>query len=77
MTKLPRDISGARLISALSKAGWFLDHKVGSHATLRHAGKPGKKLVVPVHGHGSLKPGLLHRILRDADLSIEEFRKLS
>jgi predicted RNA binding protein YcfA (HicA-like mRNA interferase family) len=76
VTKLPRDVSGTQLISALSKLRWYMDHQVGSHATLRHAEKPGKKLVVSVHGQRSLKPGLLHRILRDAELSIEDVKDL-
>lgn len=48
MTKLPRDLPGDRLIRALGRAGWYVDHQVGSHVTLRNPAHSGFKLVVPV-----------------------------
>ena len=75
MSKLPRDVSGERVIRALGRAGWYRDHQVGSHVTLRHHKIPGKKVVVPVHP-GPLKPKVLQRILREVGLSIEQFRDL-
>ncbi len=76
MSKLPRDVSGDRLIRALNRAGWYPDHQVGSHVTLRHREMPGKKLVVPVPPGQPLKPKVLHRILREAGLTIEQLRAL-
>ncbi len=76
MSKLPRDLPGDRLIRALGRAGWYRDHQVGSHVTLRHNAKPGKKLVVPVHPGHPLKPKTLQRILREAELTVEQLLEL-
>ena len=76
MSKLPRDLPGDRLIRALGRAGWYQDHQVGSHVTLRQRENPGRKLVVPLHPGRPLKPKVLHRILREADLTIEQLREL-
>jgi len=59
VTKLPRDVPGDRLVRALARIGWYRDHQVGGHATLRHPEKPGKKVVVPVHPGKALKPKTL------------------
>ena len=76
MSKLPRDVPGDRLVRALARAGWYPDHQVGSHVTLRHNQKPGKKVVVPIHPGRALKPKVLQRILREADLTSEGLREL-
>ncbi|MFQ5847593.1 MAG: type II toxin-antitoxin system HicA family toxin [Candidatus Methylomirabilales bacterium] len=76
MSRLPRDLPGDRLIRGLNRAGWYQDHQVGSHVTLRRREIPGKKLVVPVHPGRPLKPKVLHRILREAGLTIEQLRDL-
>ena len=76
MTKLPRDVPGDRLVRALGRAGWYRDHQVGSHVTLRHLEHPGKKLVVPVHPGRPLKPKVLQRILKDAELTVEQVQGL-
>jgi len=76
VTKLPRDVSGDDFIRALRKVGWYRDHQVGSHATLRNQDKPGKKLVVPVHPGRALKPGLLGRLLSEAEISADQLRDL-
>ena len=36
----------------------------------------GRTTVVPVHAGEDLGPGLLRQILRDADLTVEQFSKL-
>ena len=76
MSKLPRDVPGDRLVRALGRAGWYLDHQVGSHATLRHRGRQGKKVVVPVHPGRPIKPKVLSMILREAELTADELREL-
>lgn len=76
MTKLPRDLPGDRLIRALGRAGWYVDHQVGSHVTLRNPAHSGFKLVVPVHPGKPLKPKVLRRILREAGLTVEDLLKL-
>ena len=76
MTKLPRDLPGDRLIRGLGKTGWYVDHQVGSHATLRNTQRPGVKVVVPVHPGKPLKPKVLSRILKEVGLTTEELLNL-
>jgi predicted RNA binding protein YcfA (HicA-like mRNA interferase family) len=74
MSKLPR-VKGDRLVSALRKEGWYVDRTRGSHVIMRHEGKPGTKIIVPVHGK-PVKPGTLSNILKKAELSAEEIKGL-
>jgi len=76
VTKLPRDVPGDRLVRALGRLGWYEDHQTGSHVALRHPEQPGRKVVIPVHPGRPLKPGTLHRILREAGLTVEALRDL-
>lgn len=71
MSKLPQ-VKGDRLVSALRKEGWYVDRTRGSHVIMRHEGKPGTKIIIPVHG----KPVTLSCILKKAVLSAEEIKKL-
>ena len=72
--KVPQ-IKGDRLVSALRKAGWYIDRTHGSHVIMRHENRPGIKIVVPVHGK-PVKPGTFSNILKKAELSIEEIKEL-
>jgi predicted RNA binding protein YcfA (HicA-like mRNA interferase family) len=65
-------LSGRAIIKALTKAGYEEVRQRGSHVRLWRAGK--KSLTVPDHKVVGL--GLLKKILRDAELSPEEFAKL-
>lgn len=69
MSRSPR-ITGSELITALMKAGFQVVRVRGSHHFLRHA--DGRSSVVPVHSGETLGPGLLHKILRDCSLSVED-----
>ncbi len=44
--------------------------------TLRYSTIPGKKLVIPVHPDNPLKPKVLQRILKEADITVERLREL-
>jgi predicted RNA binding protein YcfA (HicA-like mRNA interferase family) len=46
----------------------------GSHVILKR--EDGKVIVVPVHGGEEIGRGLLSKIIKDADLTREEFLKL-
>jgi len=59
----------------LSKAGFGVDHQTGSHLTLMHP-DTNRRAVVPRHGGRDLRPGTLRSIIRDAGLTVEEFRRL-
>jgi predicted RNA binding protein YcfA (HicA-like mRNA interferase family) len=63
-------IEGRELIAALHKAGFEPARQRGSHILLRHP--DGRVATIPVHAGEELGRGLLRKILRDADLSVEE-----
>jgi predicted RNA binding protein YcfA (HicA-like mRNA interferase family) len=72
--KLPR-IDCQELIRALERAGFVKKRQKGSHLHMwREADK--KRVTVPVHKGRIVPTGTLRAILRDADISIEEFREL-
>lgn len=73
MSRLPR-LTGGAVIAALAKSGFVVSRVKGSHHRLHHA--DGRVTTVPVHGSEIIGPGLLSRILRDCDLSREEFEDL-
>ena len=61
--KLPRAVSGDRLIRALERLGYAKIRQKGSHVRLRHLGPPAHAITVPLHN--SLKTGTLHGILAE------------
>ncbi len=70
MTRLSR-LTGDELVKILQNAG-FNDVRIrGSHHFLRHS--DGRVTVVPVHSGETIGPGLLSKILRDCELSRDEF----
>jgi predicted RNA binding protein YcfA (HicA-like mRNA interferase family) len=70
MTRLPR-ISGKEAVRFLRAIGFQVVRTRGSHVFLRHP--DGRVTTVPVHSGEMLGPGLLRSILRDIELSTEEF----
>jgi len=73
MSRLPR-VRATEAIAALRKAGYEVVRIKGSHHVL--ASPAGKKIVVPVHAGEDLGPGLLRQILREAELSTDQFCEL-
>ena len=73
MTPRQPVVSGQRLVKALRKDGWEVVRQRGSHVRLK---KPDTRnaLVVPLHKE--IKRGTLGGILRDADLSADDLRRL-
>lgn len=71
MTKLPV-VSGSQCIEALERIGYQAVRTRGSHVRLRCP----TRLPLSVPLHRELGPGLLKKILRTADISVEEFIKL-
>ena len=59
--KLPRAVSGERLIKALKHLGYVIVRQKGSHVRLRHDGPPAHLVTVPLHN--PLKVGTLHGIV--------------
>jgi len=73
MSRSPR-LTGTEVIAALSLDGFTIVRIRGSHRVLRHP--DGRHTVVPVHSGETVGPGLLSKILRDCQMSGEEFLRL-
>jgi len=65
--KLPRGVSGDRLIHVLTGLGYTVIRQKGSHVWLRHEGPPAHTITVP--RHNPLKTGTLHGILLEVALA--------
>lgn len=61
--KLPRGLSGADLVKALSRVGYQVTRQTGSHVRLTHPGPPSHHVTVPEHRE--LSTGTLAAILGD------------
>ncbi len=68
-------LSGRKVIRALTKAGFSLEARKGSHVKLKKR-VDDRILVVIVPDHAELARGTLRSILRQADLDREELLKL-
>ena len=73
MSRSPR-VTGPDLVVALGKAGFRVLRVRGSHHFLRH--DDGRSTVVPAHGGEIIGPGLLHKILRDCQMTAAELLEL-
>ena len=72
MAKLP-NVKGREVIKILSRYGFNVIRVKGSHHFLRHP--DGRCTVVPVHAGELIGPGLLLKILRDAELDKNDLKK--
>ncbi|MGD0061787.1 MAG: type II toxin-antitoxin system HicA family toxin [Verrucomicrobiia bacterium] len=66
--KLPRDVSGPEAVKALRRLGFTVTRQDGSHIRLSKGG-----LHVTVPNHRTLLPKTLQSILRQANITVEEF----
>ena len=73
MSRIPR-VTGSDLLVALATAGFGVIRVKGSHHFVRH--EDGRTTVVPAHSGETIGPGLLHKILRDCKLTVEDLQKL-
>lgn len=71
MAKLPR-ISGKDLLRFLQREGFTVVRVRGSHNVLTRGETD---TVVPVHGNRTLAIGTLRKILRDIDMTVDEFEE--
>ena len=72
-TKLPI-VKPGELIKVLEKRGFSCTKRSkGSHFRYRHP--DGRKTTVPVHKGKDISRGLLRKILRDIDISVDELNK--
>jgi len=72
MSRLPR-ISGKEVISVLRRLDFDVVRIKGSHHFLKHS--DGRVTVVPVHSKEIIGPGLMNKILKDCDISRDDFVK--
>jgi predicted RNA binding protein YcfA (HicA-like mRNA interferase family) len=70
---LPR-VSGREVVKALENVGYAFDHQRGGHIVLRHGDPPHRRLTVP--DHPEVAKDTLRAIIRQAGLTVAEFRKL-
>jgi len=65
--------SGAETVRKFQKAGWSGARQKGSHVMLT---KPGYQWTLSIPQHAELGSGLLIKLLRQANITIEEFNRL-
>jgi predicted RNA binding protein YcfA (HicA-like mRNA interferase family) len=74
MPKLP-SLTARQVVRALKRAGFVDDRQKGSHLILIQPATKART-VVPVHRGKNIKEPLLRGILRDANLSTDDFIEL-
>lgn len=74
MVKLPR-IPSILVIRALKRACFYEYHRSGSHIQLRHPDKINLRITIPFQKR-DLSPKTLKSILKQADLTIDQFINL-
>lgn len=72
MSQLP-SLTWQQVVRALERAEFVFDRQRGSHMVYYH---PETNRTVVVPRHREIKAGTLREILREANLTREEFRKL-
>jgi predicted RNA binding protein YcfA (HicA-like mRNA interferase family) len=70
MTRLPR-LKGKEVVRVLERFGFEVVRTRGSHVFLKHS--DGRVTTVPVHSGETIGPGLLRSILRDVEVSLDQF----
>ena len=61
-------------MNALATLGYEFDRQRGSHMVLRQSSAPHRRAVVP--DHKEVAKGTLRSIIREAGLTVDEFRAL-
>ncbi|MEA3293963.1 MAG: type II toxin-antitoxin system HicA family toxin [Euryarchaeota archaeon] len=72
--KLPI-ISGKEAVKAFEKLGYAPVRQKGSHIRMKHLSDT-SKTPISIPNHKVLGKGLLRKLLRDADITTEEFMKV-
>ncbi|NQU08546.1 MAG: type II toxin-antitoxin system HicA family toxin [Candidatus Abyssubacteria bacterium] len=67
------NISGKKAVKAFRKAGWQPVGQVGSHLVMT---KPGLRVNLSIPQHKELSVGTLHALIRNANMTVEEFLEL-
>ena len=64
------------IIGALGRAGFVVIRSKGSHQILAHLADATRFTVVPVHGGRDIPRHLVHRIIKQANLTLDGFLEL-
>jgi predicted RNA binding protein YcfA (HicA-like mRNA interferase family) len=64
-----------QVVRALEKAGYIVHETTGSHVHLKHPLKPGR-VTVPYHERFELPKHIVKSIIRQAELTNEQFLRL-
>ena len=73
MGKALKLCSGLEAVRKLQKVGWSAVRQKGSHVMMT---KPGYQWTLSVPQHDELGPGLLHKLINQAGLTVKEFNDL-
>ncbi len=73
MVKLPL-LSSRRLIGALGRLGFYIDHQKGSHIVLKDRATDTITIVVPAHDE--IDRGTLRSILKQGGIDLEDLLKV-
>lgn len=68
-----RNISGKQAVKVFEKAGWEQIGQVGSHVVMV---KSGIRVNLSIPQHKELSVGTLRALIRNANLTVDEFLKL-
>lgn len=74
MSKLP-SISGEKAVKCFERLGYQVVRQRGSHIRLHHEFDKSKKLLT-VPRHKVLGKGLLRKLIRDAEITIEDLLQI-
>ncbi len=66
-----KSVSGKRMAAIAVKQGWSLKRVNGSHHIFTQSGRD-ERLVIPIHGNKSLKPGLQRALMKLIPCSDED-----
>jgi predicted RNA binding protein YcfA (HicA-like mRNA interferase family) len=66
-------VSGSEAVKKFQRAGWTAMRQKGSHVMLN---KPGYQWTLSVPLHDEIGPGLLRKLLKQAEITPEEFNSL-
>ena len=70
MTPRLPSLTARQITRVLEKKGFALERQSGSHAIYYHP--DGRRTTVPIHSGRDLGRGLLRKIMKDADISIDD-----
>ncbi len=75
MPRLPV-LRAKEIIRIFLSIGFYTHHQTGSHVHLRHYKKVQLRITIPRHDRFDIPPFVLNNILKQAEITKEEFLKL-